>query len=648
MFIKNNHDVLFDTIIVGAGLSGLRTAMELINVHGVDRNRILIIEAQDYIGGRVRQADDFVPNGLIELGAEILHGEQTLLTQFAKEQGEEIKPIYCWAHGDGGPMEEPVDGAYGLYYMADSQRVLRFDTTDGDFQHLNKVLRELPLLHPDDIAAETSLLDFLAERHVTPEMLRLGRAGYANTSCANLDTLSLKQVVSFSRQWDTEGEGDGDFKYARTFKCLLDFFKQHLADRVLLSCPAQTVTRLPNQTVRVDARDGRVFHAKTIVVTSSIHVLQRPELLTFQPPLPAVYAQSIQHAVMQRAMKIFVQFSAAVWPVGLQGMIMAPPAEEEAAARPDDRSAPFYHVPECWFTALPCAEHRALYTAEDVAARHHVAGGCARCSYYCVGFVTSQFADRLDSLPEDADVCDVLVKQLDRVVALFDESHWLSPQQHAAQLGAAPLAAPTTPLAPSEKDAATPPPAPTAAAAAAERALPRPSDVFVKGRVQRWTPGRHPYIGGGYASALATAAPVATKAPSAAAAGDSEEKASHGSEGTASPATSVDSDEDAALSPLDYARIFGEKAVDGVLFFAGEGVNYPAGGTAHAALESGVRVAQLVRDALATHPSKSRRNTLVDADDAAAPLAKGVEKLALGAAPSSAAASSTVALGEEK
>lgn len=621
ILVAQNHDVFFDVIIIGAGLAGLRAAHELIAKHGLLRHNILILEAQDYIGGRVRQAEDFVPNGLIELGAEILHGELTLLTEFAKEQGEEIKPIYCWAHGDGGPMEEPVDGGYGMYYLADSQRLLRFDTTDPDFQHLNQTLRLLPHLHPEEISTETSLKDFLSEKGVSDEMLRLGRSGYANTSCGDLDTISLKQIVTFSRQWETEGEGDGDFKYVHTFKCLMDYLKQQVQDRVLLNYPVKSVTRHPAlASVSVEAVDGRMFKAKRVIVTSSIHVLQRPELLTFNPPLPTHYTSSIQHAVMQPAMKIFMQFSAAFWPVGLQGMIMAPPAEEEAM----QGNQPYYYVPECWFNVLPCAQHAHCYNATNLQERHHVAGGCRDCNFYCVGFVTSQFAQNLDKLPDDEQICDVLVNQLDRVFNLLKPQHWLLPEQHERQvrqhmasvelsLPAAPPSATSeatleSPLSSSSlsssspsvsssppstssvtallasvegkaPEAVAPPHAPAAASTVTsscstsecasetgDDCLPLPSRTFLKGRVQRWTSGRHPYIGGGYASAV----------------------------------VHTDSNcQNQKDKQFDYARIYGERGVDDVLFFAGEGVNYPAGGTAHAALESGVRVATMVAASLA-------------------------------------------------
>jgi monoamine oxidase len=102
----------YDCVVIGAGLSGLNTVHSLIKKHKMDPSKILLLEAQSYIGGRVMQTDSFVKGMTIDLGAEIIHGTNTLLTEYAKEMGESITPIFVWAQGDGGPMEAPVHGAY--------------------------------------------------------------------------------------------------------------------------------------------------------------------------------------------------------------------------------------------------------------------------------------------------------------------------------------------------------------------------------------------------------------------------------------------------------------------------------------------------------------------------------------------------------
>eukprot|EP01033_Poteriospumella_lacustris_P012059 gene12059-8615_t len=534
----------YDVVIVGAGISGLFVNHTLIHTYGVSPDRILVVDAQDYIGGRIRQADDFVPNGLIELGAEILHGEETLLTQIGRELGEPMKSLYVWAHGDGGPMEEPVDRHYGLYYFAGSERLLRFDADDADFQRLNEALWKIAEFKEEDFPAETTLEDYLRREGCSEEAVSMANAGYANTLCTKGNKLALRQVVRWGRQWDTEGENDGDFKFKSTFRCLIEHFKRSLhAPNVLLNTPVQRVVRpdaaAAGGLVAVHTADDRRFLARAVVVTASVHVLQRPELLRFEPPLPPQYTAALQSAVMHRAMKIFVRFSAPFWPVGLQGMIMAPPAEEASEVTS-------LFVPEVWFNALPCDAHAACYAHADPAQRGHPSPRCEHCSYYVTGFATSDFAGNLDDAFErDADVCDVLVRQLDRVFAKLRPAHHLRPDEYVGESSSDEDEGDSSS---DEDDEEGRPAVP---------ALPLPSDVFLSGRVQRWTPRRHPYIGGGYASGLPTRG-------------------------------------DLDLAPGDYARIVSERGLDNAVFFAGEGVNFPAGATAHAALESAQRAARNV------------------------------------------------------
>lgn len=533
---------LYDVIIVGAGISGLCTNHTLVNKFGVAPENILVLEAQDYIGGRIRQAEDFVPNGLIELGAEILHGEETLLTQFGREIQEPMKSLYVWAHGDGGPMEKPVDRHYGLYYFAGSDRLLRFDADDDAFQHMNEVLAKIAEYNEDDFPLETTLEEYLRQQGCDEEMVSMGNAGFANTLCTKSNKLALRQVIRWGHQWDTEGEVDGDFKFKSTFRCIINLFKKSLYEpNVLLNTPVRTIERhssdlvteeSPKGLVRVHTCDGRTFRARSVVVTSSIYVLQHPEVLSFEPPLPETHKQALQTVVMNRAMKIFARFSAPFWPIGLQGMIMAPPADEAS-----DVSSHF--IPECWFNALPCALHEALYTHEDASARKHPEPTCPHCSYYVTGFCTSDFAGNLDdSFEHDEDICQVMLSQLDRVFHKLAPEHHLRSDEYVndsdnetADEGRSTLSVPSFPL---------------------------PSEVFMRGKVQRWTPRRHPYIGGGYASGL----PV-----------HQAEHCTHN------------------LTPGDYASVFGAKGVDDLVYFAGEGVNFPAGATAHAALESAIRAA---------------------------------------------------------
>ena len=95
---------IYECIVIGAGLSGLQCAATLLqNCNDVITNEdVLILEASDYVGGRVKQVETFVAGIPIDVGAEFLHGSNTMLARNAVENGDDLKELFCWAHADGG------------------------------------------------------------------------------------------------------------------------------------------------------------------------------------------------------------------------------------------------------------------------------------------------------------------------------------------------------------------------------------------------------------------------------------------------------------------------------------------------------------------------------------------------------------------
>lgn len=82
-------------VIIGAGISGLRCAHQLVHEKGV--KRVLVVDAQDHIGGRILANTDFIPGMTIEVGAELLHGANTTLTKLAEEKKWNLREIFTWA-----------------------------------------------------------------------------------------------------------------------------------------------------------------------------------------------------------------------------------------------------------------------------------------------------------------------------------------------------------------------------------------------------------------------------------------------------------------------------------------------------------------------------------------------------------------------
>jgi monoamine oxidase len=116
---------VYDTIIVGAGASGLTAGYELIRRTGSDNDKIRILEASSVWGGRVRKLDDSFAGFPIDIGGGWIHEnaegypnarvldsiinnpEVTVTTKTAVDEkpfvsydnGEEVE---CPPMGDGG------------------------------------------------------------------------------------------------------------------------------------------------------------------------------------------------------------------------------------------------------------------------------------------------------------------------------------------------------------------------------------------------------------------------------------------------------------------------------------------------------------------------------------------------------------------
>lgn len=75
------------------------------------------------ICSRVWSDDTAIPGVPLCLGAEIVHGDNSLITRLAAKHGWSLTPCFTWAQGDGGPSDtEAPDGGAGYYWVGASKR----------------------------------------------------------------------------------------------------------------------------------------------------------------------------------------------------------------------------------------------------------------------------------------------------------------------------------------------------------------------------------------------------------------------------------------------------------------------------------------------------------------------------------------------
>jgi monoamine oxidase len=507
-------------VIIGAGVSALATARELVDGGIVKGEDVLLLEAQNYIGGRIFQDDgQFIPGVKIDLGAEIVHGAHTVLHKYAEKCGETLKPLFTWAHGDGGPSEVPVRGGYALYFDGVTDpavgRVYRYDEQSEEVVAMHETLWNLGLLEDDEVTPDQCLDDYLGRAEMGAPMRAMVQAGYSNTMCTTSENMSLQHIVKCTRLWNEDEEGggegkgsdtgggvgggadddrpEGDYKPRNSFHWLVDHLKEGLDVRL-----NTTVVRVElvdgSKGVAVHTADGEVVRCEAAVVTVPAPVINAGTI-SFVPPLPAPKVAAYANLDFNNALKIILAFKECPWPTNVHGMIMTG-----------------CEVPEVWFTDV---EGLALDPTD----------GTAKAVCYCTGFATAAFADALLTKHSVEDLPNVLLAQLTRVMGALTPEHMDADIFHPANH-------------------------------AKRHHLPKVEDAYLRGMVHDWR-GQHPTVGGGYAVMRA----------------------------------GMDMTTFGALA----------EPIDDRIFFAGEGTALP-GLTAHAAIETGSRVAAQVAVGIGAWP----------------------------------------------
>jgi hypothetical protein len=161
------------------------------------------LEAGSEIGGRVKQNYSFLKGGKpIDLGAELVHGDDTVLTQFGEKEKWLFHELFCWAQGDGGPQEEPAtDGGVGYYYMGKEKKLMRFDGLDADIEHLHEVLDAVG--DEELLEDKQNLEEYLREKGVAERVISLADAGFANTAATGkVSNMSVARCIDAEKSWE--------------------------------------------------------------------------------------------------------------------------------------------------------------------------------------------------------------------------------------------------------------------------------------------------------------------------------------------------------------------------------------------------------------------------------------------------------------
>ncbi|BBH69092.1 putative putrescine oxidase [Actinoplanes sp. OR16] len=309
----------YDVIVVGAGVTGLTTAIRL---HEAGK-RVVVLEARDRVGGRL--LTDTVDGVRLEVGGQWVSPDQTALLGMLDELGLETYP----RHRTG---ESVYIGRDGVRRTFEGEAFPVADGTTAEMERLTKELDRLsaemdplsPWEHPDaERLDRISFAAWLAEQTDDAEArdnigLYIGPAMLTKPTHA---FSALSAVLMAASAGGFSHLVDADFILDRRVAGGLQQVPLRLAaripDLVHLSTPVAHVEWAGDGVVV----DGR-WKGRRLVMAVPPTLVNR---VRYSPNLPPVHAQMRQHQSFGLVIKLHITYETPFWrEQGLSGTAFSP------------------------------------------------------------------------------------------------------------------------------------------------------------------------------------------------------------------------------------------------------------------------------------------------------------------------------------
>ncbi|KAH6884599.1 hypothetical protein B0T10DRAFT_462929 [Thelonectria olida] len=310
--------------ILGAGVSGITAAQALSNASVSD---FLIVDRNDYIGGRMRHASfGSSPEGVpytVELGANWIEGLGSLDTH--------VNPIWNLAQKYGikstfanysSLLTYDQDGANDFTDLLDlfdekfsiaqedAGYILTENLQDTSVRAGLSVAGWKPGKDMHAQAADWWGWDF--ESAYPPE-----QSGFQFGIAGNNATFNYYNDMS-NLVWDQRGYNTLLIGEAHEFLTSND-------PRLLLNTTVKAI-RYASDGVKIRMKDGSCIEADYAICTFSVGVLQN-EVVEFKPALPRWKREAVEQFQMGTYTKIFMQFNETFWPEDTQYFLYADPED---------------------------------------------------------------------------------------------------------------------------------------------------------------------------------------------------------------------------------------------------------------------------------------------------------------------------------
>jgi monoamine oxidase len=281
-----------DVIVIGAGVSGLTAAAELVAAGASVR----ILEARDRIGGRIHTAYSNPGAVPVELGAEFVHGSRNALWQQIRNAGLEVEEVQDlhWRVAEGKFIEQPNF----------------WDNLESVFEGMEAESEDRPF--------ETFLSDLEGKRAPSQDACKFAREYVEGFHAADPSRIGIKALARAEAAADDD-DGTRQFRFTAGYSGLVDYLlRQARGATVDLQTMVTTVTwnakRVAVSTVTPKGPEN--FEAPYAIVTVPLGVLQSHagNELTFVPAL-SDKAEAIKGLVAGNVVRVILHFKERFWPV---------------------------------------------------------------------------------------------------------------------------------------------------------------------------------------------------------------------------------------------------------------------------------------------------------------------------------------------
>jgi monoamine oxidase len=268
-------------IVIGAGACGLMAAAEI-----SAKCNITIIEARDHIGGRIRTAE--TRGGIVEAGAEFVHGDTPITNRLINEGGLELVKL------DGKMMRKEAKA-----WTEEENMIEGWDELVEKMKGQRK---------------DMTMDEFMMKHFGDQKYTQLRRHIKAFAQGFDVADVSEVSVQSLYREWSNESD---QFRIKTGYGSLIKLLEQKCRANECEIFTKETVRQIDweKNDVTVYTAAGNKYYANKVLVTVPVSVLRGVEASTtinITPPVDE-YINAARQIGYGTVIKLVFEFSEKLW-----------------------------------------------------------------------------------------------------------------------------------------------------------------------------------------------------------------------------------------------------------------------------------------------------------------------------------------------